>query len=579
MLTLLQVKNLAIVESLTLGFGPGANILTGETGAGKSILAGALSLVRGAKATQDMVRAGASELTVEALFHLENPEAFRGLFEAQGLEFSEELIVRRTVSANGKSRAFLNGSLLTLPQLARWGEELLAISSQHEQQTLLKPARQLEFLDAFGKHGELLARMAEAHKERTGTEEALAKILRERRTLEEQKDFREFQLEEIARTDPRPGEDDELMETKNRAKDGQRLKNILDDAVSVFYGDGGLLGSADRAASLLAKASGATRNEDLDRMAERLKDFSVEAGDMAKDLGQMRKALISESQDLDALEERLSRLQKIKRKHGPTLDDVLRKKEELENAKNRLDTLGLEEQALKKKLREKVLRAGAAARELHGARAGAGKTLAAELAETLTCLGFPGVETRIDVRLRDPENPGAVADASGCDVLDFLFCPNPGEGLKPLSRIASGGELSRVMLALKTAQEPRSDQTLVFDEIDGGLSGDATGAAAAKMAELSARQQVFVITHQPLMAAIPGKHFLARKNPEGGRTLTSINELDGDSRLMELARMLDGSAPSPQALELSKRLLGMSGENVNNGDNDLSLPPASAESG
>jgi DNA repair protein RecN (Recombination protein N) len=555
MLVELQVRSLALIEQLSLSFGPGANILTGETGAGKSILAGALGLLRGGKAQSAMVRAGASELTVEALFTLSGPGDFEELFSAQGIPPSDEIILKRIVLPTGRSRAWLNGSLITLAQLSQWGEELLALSGQHDQQSLLNPARQLDFLDVFGGHGGMLKEMASLHRAREAVKAKLAETEAAMREIEERKDYHEFQLGEIKRVNPRPGEDDELMALKARAKEGARLATTLDEALRHLYGDDGILSRLDRLTGLLDKA--ATVDGSLAQALEASRECSAAMGDAARAVKDAHRSVGRDTGGLEEADARLSQLARLKRKYGPTMDDVMARFEELKSEKGRLETLDLDRQTYAKRLREAERAAGAAAAKLHASRATAAVELSAQLTATLGSLGFPKVELKIELECPEEQEMGASTGPKGSDQAVFLFCPNPGEGFRPLARIASGGELSRVMLALKTAQEPHSDQSLVFDEIDSGLSGDTAGKVAAKMAELSLRQQVFVITHQPLMAALPGKHFLAEKSPDGGgRTHTVICELDQDQRLLEVARMLDGSDPSPQALALSKRLLG-----------------------
>ncbi|MDR3154685.1 MAG: DNA repair protein RecN [Deltaproteobacteria bacterium] len=554
MLSELQVRNLALIETLSLSFGPGANILTGETGAGKSILAGALSLLRGGKASADMIRAGASELTVEALFTLSRPEAFEGLFASQGISAADEIILRRTVLPNGRSRAWLNGSLLTAAQLSAWGEELLALSGQHDQQSLVKSARQLDFLDDFGGHGELLKEMAGLCRARETARQRLSGVEEEIKALEDCRDFHEFQLGEIRKVNPQPGEDDELLARKARAKESARLSALLSEAMAHLYGDEGILSRLDRLTGLLEKSQASEGA--LSAALEAAREGYASLGDAARDVKAAFKGLGKAEAGLEEADARLSALSRLKRKYGPALDDVLARREALQGEKGRLESLGLDRLTWAKKVKEAEKAAGTGALKLREARLKAAAELSRELAATLAALGFPKVELKIELESAPPEKAGEAAGPKGADQAAFLFCPNPGEGLRPLSRIASGGELSRVMLALKTAQEPHSDQSLLFDEIDSGLSGDTAGKVAAKMAELSARQQVFVITHQPLMAAIPGKHFLAEKSPDGGRTLTVVSELAPDQRLLEVARMLDGSAPSPQALALSKRLLG-----------------------
>ncbi|MDR1545956.1 MAG: DNA repair protein RecN [Deltaproteobacteria bacterium] len=559
MLAELKVANLALIKSLTLSFGPGANILTGETGAGKSILAGALSLIRGAKGSADAVRTGAEEAQVEALFQLERPEELRPLFEEQGLTPADELVVQRTVNAAGRTRIRINGALATVAQLAAFGEELLAVSGQHDQQSLVREARQLDFLDAFGRHQELLAAMGAAHQRREAVEKALAALEAELADGLEKRELHEFQLQEIEKVAPRPGEDEELMTRKAAAKSAGKLASAVEEALELVHGQPPL-GAEGLARRLDRLARLATRGAALDaRFAPVEEAVAAAAQSLAEasdGLDRLARAASANPQELEELDERLNALARLKRKHGPELDGVLARARTLRATLSRLDSGALEAGQLKKNLALARAEAAAAALALRAARAESAVALAASLTATLKVLGFPKLSLRVEVSpSRAPEDAGP----KGADQAVFLFCPNPGEGLKPLSKIASGGELSRLMLALKIAQEPRSDQSLLFDEIDSGLSGATAEAVAAKMAELAGRQQIFIITHLPQMACLPGKHFLAAKSPteSGERTETSIAELDSESRTLELARMLGGASPSPEALALSRRLLNL----------------------
>ncbi|MDR0622388.1 MAG: DNA repair protein RecN [Deltaproteobacteria bacterium] len=590
MLAELKVSNLALIRNLTLSFGPGANILTGETGAGKSILAGALGLVRGAKASADLVRAGAEEARVQALFQLERPEDFAPILTEMGLEPTDEIIVQRVIGANGRSKIYLNGSFVPLNKLAALGEELLAVSGQHDQQSLVREARQLDFLDAFGDHRELLARMGQAHREREALGSKIAALEDELRMGDERRELLEYQLKEIEKVAPKVGEDQELIDIKSTAKSAGKLTKILAEAMELFSGPrgGGLSAQLDRLEAITGRAAGL--DERVTPLAEAVSEASSLLADVSDGIYKLGKDLGPGPEELGEVEERLSLLAKLKRKYGPSLEEVIEKGQANKNLLARLDSAAFELNKLSKEMALSVEKARQAALALRAAREKAATALAKNLTATLKVLGFPKLTMKIQLSPlegekapdgsqngapgkakghkpgqnagRDPEfdperDPGLAAGAKGADAVSFLFCPNPGEGLKPLSRIASGGELSRMMMALKIAQEPRSDQSLVFDEIDSGLSGQTAEAVALKMSELATRQQVLVITHLPQMASLPGRHFLVAKSPDqsGDRTETSITELDRDLRELELARMLDGARPSPEAMALSRRLL------------------------
>ncbi|MDR2141333.1 MAG: DNA repair protein RecN [Deltaproteobacteria bacterium] len=553
MLAELKVKNLVLIESLALTFGPGANLLTGETGAGKSVLVGALGLLKGQKSSAGLVRSGAEEAEVEALFALEDPLALAPLFQAQGLEPAEEIILRRQISATGRNRIRLNGSLITLAQLAAWGEELLAISSQHEQQSLINPARQLDFLDSFNQRPELLAETNALWRARESAAEAFRSLEKELAESREKKDLYEFQLAEIKKVNPQPAEDDILLGQKNLFRSGAKLTSFLSAARDILeVGQDCLLSRLERVRAALAKA--AELDESWAEATESVAEMNQELSALADRLQSSAKGQNFRDSDLEAIEERLSHLARIKRKHGPTLDDVLTKGQRISEALARLAEAEMELSLARKKLAQAEEAALAKAQELSQSRAAAAQSLSANLVETLRALGFPKIQMSVAVEPTAPLGP------KGVDHVNFLFCPNPGEGLRPLAKIASGGELSRVALALKIAQPTRSDQTLVFDEIDSGLSGGTAEAVAAKMGELASRQQIFVITHLPQMASLPGRHFLVAKAEDelNDRTITTIKELPPDDRARELARMLGGACPSPEALALSNKLLGLS---------------------
>ncbi|MDR1658405.1 MAG: DNA repair protein RecN [Deltaproteobacteria bacterium] len=560
MLVELKVSNLALIRELTLSFGPGANILTGETGAGKSILAGALGLLRGAKSSAGLIRAGEDEARVEALFELERPEALSHLFGELGLQPSEDLIVQRTINQAGRSKIRINGHLATVGQLAALGEELLAVSGQHDQQSLVREARQLDFLDAYGGYANLLTDMAAAHKARA---EAAAKkdaIIDRLKDGQERRELYEYQLNEITKIHPQPGEDLQLADLKIALKSAGKLSKTLEGANSLLTGRNGegLIENIDRLARLLEKA--ALTDERFTPLGEAALECSALLGDLNVGLNKIGRDLPKAPESPEELDDRLSDIIKLKRKYGPSLEEVIEKASWLEETLTGLDSAALELSQAEKELQAAAEKSALAALALRQSRDQTAKSLVKNLTATLRVLGFPKLTMSIEVSPVEADRPvGLAAGPKGADNVTFLFCPNPGEGLKPISKIASGGELSRVMMALKIAQEPASDQSLVFDEIDSGLSGATAEAVAAKMAELSTRQQILIITHLPQMASISGKHFQVFKSSDetGDRTQTSIQELDQSSRTMELARMLGGAEPSPEALALSKKMLNL----------------------
>lgn len=560
MLAELTVRNLAIIDSLDISFQAGANVLTGETGAGKSILVGALGLLTGRKAPADLVRAGAEEAEVSAVFELERPDDFTAVFEELGLKLEEQVILRRVLNAAGRGRCYVNGSAVTAAQLAAVGEELLAVSGQHDQQTLLRPASQLDYLDRFGRHQKDLESMRLAWRELGRAREELRALEDRLKEAEEKRDLYEFQLQEIKKINPGPNEDEELLAEKNQAKNSGRLLECLAGASEILGGEAGnVVEKLGRVRRFLESAAG------LDPRFENglglVEDSYHQLADLAVELENKGREMDADPQRLEWVDDRLNALAKLKRKYNLSLSDIIQRAAGLENLLNELDGAGLDLARLRRRRDEARGEALAAAEALHAARSLSGRRLAELLVAALKPLGFPKIEMEVAVEGPPeglpPEEAEKRLGPTGYDRVDFLFSPNPGEGMKALAKIASGGELSRVMLALKTVADRPGDQLLVFDEIDSGLGGVTAEAVALKMGELAVRQQVIVITHLPQMAALHGRHFVVAKtvDPQSGRTATTINLLKEKQRVDELARMLGGAKPSPEAVALAKRML------------------------
>jgi DNA repair protein RecN (Recombination protein N) len=555
----LTVKNLALIDSLVIAFGPGANVMTGETGAGKSILVGALGLLLGRRATADLVRAGAEEAEVSAFFQLDDPESLALVLEPLGIEPADDLILRRVVTAAGRSRAYCNGTPIPQNQLAAVGEELLSISGQHDQQSLLKAASQLHFLDRFGGRRGLLDDMRAAWQAWGAVSGELKALESQLKEAEEKRDLYEFQRDELKKAALIPNEDMDLLEEKNRAKDGGRLLESLASAAELLGGEpGNVVEKLGRARRGLEKAAGIDPR--FDEAFTVVNESYHQLADLAAELEGMGRDLEVDPDRLEWVDERLNTLAKFKRKYNMTLAELIERERFLTELLNRLDGAGLDLARLRRESTTALEKSLRAADKLHKARQADGERLAGLLAEGLRPLGFPRLEMRVAVEGASDEDGGAEKrlGPNGYDRVEFLFCPNPGEGMKPLSKIASGGELSRVMLALKTVQERPGDQLLVFDEIDSGLGGITAEAVAARMADLSRHHQTIVITHLPQMAALPGRHFVVAKEPDlaAGRTVTTITPLSREQRSAELARMLGGASPGPEAVALAEKLLG-----------------------
>jgi DNA repair protein RecN (Recombination protein N) len=549
MLTTLRIKNLALVDDLTLELQPGYNVITGETGAGKSILIGALTLVLGQRADRTLIRDGAEACSVEAAFDIGRLDpAFRDLLEKNGLEPCQDhqLTLKRAFSASGVNRQFINGSPTTLAVLSEIGEWLVDIHGPHDHQSLLHTGQQLAILDSYGNLGaaraeftKMMSRRAELHAEK-------AALIVDERTYSQQLELLRFQVQEINAARVQPGEDQKAEQDFQRASSAARLLQLSQASLEILSeSDTSLMGQAGVVGRSLLEL------QRLDSSALGLVEVHEQVvallGELQTALTRYADRIELEPARLQELEERLNLLQSLKRKYGPTLAEVTRFAEE---AARKLETLEQREEILErlnselKVLEEKAWTAGV---RLSGMRLKVVPQLGREVSRQLADLGFK--QSRFEVALNSLDenefrrqlegNPRLL----GLDAVEFQFAPNPGETIRPLRAIASSGELARVMLALKTVLA-NADQipVLVFDEVDANVGGETALAVGDKMRQIAANRQVLCITHLPQVAAVASAHFLVSKAVRGGRTLSHISKLEPEERVTELARMLGGQS-------------------------------------
>jgi DNA repair protein RecN (Recombination protein N) len=537
MIRFLSIRNLAVIDALEVEFGAGLNVLTGETGAGKSMLVGAVGLLVGGRASPDLVRTGEDTAAIQAI--VEDPDG-------------RELIVRREISAQGRSRAFLDGALTTTAVLRERCAELVDLHGQHEHQVLLDPASHLDLLDEFAglaasrpSIAERFARWSSLEAERT----RLATGDRDRRTRAE---FLAFQLAEIDRAAPRAGEDDELLATRRVLANADRLHRICGEAYLELY-DG------DRAA--LAALGGVWRkigelaavDPQFAPYLEAREAIKPQLEDLAFFLRSYAAAIDASPGRLQEIEDRLALLERLKKKHGPALSDVIARREDLSRELADLEGSSDRASRIERDLADARAAYAEAAAQLSAARREAAATFAGALERSLADLAMP--RTRCEIRFApDRGEPGWTP--RGMDEAEFFLSPNPGEDLRPLARIASGGELSRIMLALKTlASTDRPGKTLIFDEVDAGIGGAVADTVGQRLQRLGARYQVLCITHLPQIAAHGATHFTIAKTVRGDRTVTEVRRLDGPAREEELARMIGGAAVTAHVHASARDLL------------------------
>ena len=536
MLGTLRIKNLALVSDLSLDLQPGLNIVTGETGAGKSILIGALSLVLGERADRTLIRSGCDNCVVEAAFDVSNlSRVVQHFCEENGLEPCEQnqLLLRRVFSTTGTNKQFINGSPTTLNLLKDLGELLVDIHGAHDHQSLLKPARQLAILDAFGNLDKPRERFAALMRARADVDAAKAALIVDERTYAQQLDLLRFQVREISGARLVPGEDSTVEQEYTRASNAARLLELTHTALNALSED-------DESVLALAGTLGKTLQElsRLDPAADNLPHLQGRAVEALRDL-QAELASYGEKAQIDPgrlkeLEERLNILQSLKRKYGPTLPDVIAFGEEASRKLASLEQRDTELERLNTELSRIDAQLASAGATLSASRRKIIPQLRKSVAQQLSALAF--AQSHFDITIA-PTAP----TLSGVDGIEFQFAPNPGEEPRPLRDIASSGELARVMLALKTVLAD-VDQVplLVFDEVDANVGGETANAVGEKMRQIARNRQVLCITHLPQVAAHATTHYVATKEAKAGRTTSEIRLLNEGDRVTELARMLGG---------------------------------------
>lgn len=549
----LRIRNLALVEDLTWHPGPGLVAITGETGAGKSILIGALQLLLGERADKSLIRSGAESCTVEAVFEVSDPTRLDGWLEEQGAEPCAEgqLLLKRSLSAAGAGRQFLNGSPCTLAALKGLGDRLVDLHGPHDHQSLFSREAQTAVLDSFAGAGPVAAEFAAAHREG----QRLAAEAGELRAREQDASLRREMLahaaSEIAAAALRPGEEEELHTRLRAAGNCLRLIELSAQLQSALGadGEGGLrvaLAEAVKAARELSRLDPSANPllEAVEVVAERL-------GELESDSRRYAEGIDSDPGAVKELEERADLLQSLKRKYGGTIDEVMARGYQAARDLNEIETRGERLAELEKARAAAAADEAKLAGQLTAARVKAAPRLAKAVTAELRELGF--LRAGFDVRLETLSE----RRAGGAELADFEFAPNPGEAAKPLRAIASSGEISRVMLALKSVLAGQDGvPLLVFDEIDANVGGEVAVKVGQKMRVLSGAHQVLCITHLPQVAAAAQRQFVVRKDYDGARTTTTVGALDGDARVAELARMLGGQDSDSARLHARNLLSG-----------------------
>ena len=547
MLSLLHIENIAVIECADISFDRGFNVLTGETGAGKSIVIDAISAILGQRAYRDMIRTGTSKASVRAVF-TDVPEL--AWFEENGVEYDSETIIQREIHLDGKNVCRVNGALVTVSILNKLGIQLINIHGQHDSASLFDEDNHLQFLDDFARNESLRA----AYVEKYG---AVAKLRREieRMSMDEGEKLRrmeslKYQIEEIEKASLTAGEDEELEARRKLLQNSEKIANGLNDAVENLYGgddtDGAasMLATAERALARVAKFS--TQISDLH---EKVADLMYQVQDAAELARDVQYELSYSADELDQIESRLDVIHKLRRKYGTTCAEIL---EYLKKAKQELDEIEFADdhiEHLKKKLAKAEKEAWDTALALRSNRKETASVLSTRILTELAQLDMPKVQFACQFTELE-------LTAGGADAVAFYMSANVGEALKPMSKVASGGELARIMLAMKNvlAEQDRVN-TLIFDEVDTGVSGRAAQKVAEKLKSVARSKQVLCVTHLPQLAAMGDTHLLIAKGERDGRTYTTVTPLDLEGRKRELARIIGGASITETTLKSAEEML------------------------
>lgn len=548
MLELLHIENIAIIEAADIEFAPGFNALTGETGAGKSIVIDSLSAVLGQRTSRELIRTGAEKAFVSAAFSGMAPE----LTEELGIqpEADGTLLLQREIQTDGKNVCRVNGRPVTVGQLRALGARLLNIHGQHDGQQLLDEEQHIVYLDSFGRVESLAITYAEKYKNFTDIRRQIGALQMDEAEKARRVDTLQYQIEELRRAKLTPGEEEELTARRGMLRNAEKFLGAVAGADYALNGDdsgGGALSALRQAQDAL---SGVRNLDDaFGQLYERLGEAYSEVYDIAATVEDKRGELDVSPGELDRVESRMDLLYRLKKKYGATVEDMLdyqaRCEAELAQIEDAGDTLARLEQALSKAEKE----ARQAAQALSDARKAAADRLTAQILTELQQLDMGKIRFAVDFA----EKP---LDRDGMDTVRFLMSANVGEELRPIHKIASGGELARIMLAMKNVlSEQDHVGTMVFDEVDTGVSGRAAQKVAEKMARISRRKQVLCVTHLPQLAAMADTHFSVEKGERGGRTYTEVRRLDREQRRRELARLTGGSHVSQTMLDGAEELL------------------------
>jgi DNA repair protein RecN (Recombination protein N) len=563
MLRNLRIKNYALVEDLEVEFHPGLNVLTGATGAGKSIIVGAVNLILGERASSDVVRTGFDTAIIEATFKPKPDRLFKNLLSQFGITCPDDtLIIRREVSTKGVSRCYINDRQITLGTLKMIGDRLADLHGQHEHQSLLNIARHIEYLDDFGDLNDSLASLSQNYHTLKEKQKQLEESEKSRKLDQERKALYDFQIKEVDKANLSSGEEERLIQEKKILENMEELYQLSSSIYQNLYeGEGSIQEKLSFAFREMKR--GYELDSRLKEPAESLKTSQIQLQELSRFLEGYKNSLEFDSEKLEMIRERLNLINTLKKKYGNSIDEILTYAQKIKEDLSRIEN----KDKIMNELKEEIRRLSDIFKKdcllLSQKRKARASELAKKIQATLSGLGMNKTEFEVQIMSKEDEN-GLLeidgrryfADEKGMDRVEFFVSPNPGEELKSLAKIASGGEISRIMLALKSILA-KSDQvsTMIFDEIDVGIGGEVASSVGKSLKNLALSQQVIVITHLQQIASFATHHFKVYKQSLKGRTVTKIKKLKEEERVDEVARMISGEKIGELALKQAKEMI------------------------
>lgn len=549
MLLGLTLKNFTIIEDLSVGLSSGLNIITGETGAGKSVIVDAINIILGDKASADNIKSGADEAHIEALFDISRDEVIKERLESAGFETtSGELLIKRVILRNSRSRVFINGSLSTITLLSQITQGLVDIFSQHEHQSLLRDENHLKIVDDFGQTSGEALNLKESYQDYQSIKNELDVLLQSQKDKIEKEDYIKYQLNEIEGADLTPGEDEKLEEEKLKLLNAEKLKSTASGAYEALYeSEGSVLGKLQNLISEFRETG--EIDPTLKEIGLSIEKGMVQLEEAAYSIRDYSSVLTSDSATLEEVEDRIHLINTLKRKYGDSIDEIIQKRDEIKSEVQNIEHFDERVESLTKESERLMTKLLLMSQKLSKRRKQSAAKLTAALEKELREVGIKGGTFHIEFSEK-------VVSSNGIDDISFLFSANPDEEPKPLTKVASGGELSRIMLVLKEViARVEGGSVIIFDEADSGVGGAIAEAVGQKIRNLSESYQIICITHLPQVAKFADSHLSVSKTHDDNKTQVTIKTLEGNDRVVELARMIGGFNITQKTIDAAQEML------------------------